>query len=187
MILVFHIVSLPSCRSLEPRLYTRDTVSRLGESLKKSDRYTSVFWGLFGLYIAFEGYQLKTGTLRNPKSGFFIFWLGIILFGLSVFLFVKSFAHSKAGEVGEQKDLGWLKGIILMSGLLVYVIAFKWLGFLLSTFLLLLFLFKALQPQRWRVALTLAVAAIVFSYVIFGVLLELRFPEGVLKSVLDWF
>jgi len=155
--------------------------------LKKSDRYTSVFWGLFGLYIAFEGYQLKTGTLRNPKSGFFVFWLGIILLGLSVFLFVRSFAYSKPGEVGKQEDLGWFKGIILMSGLLVYALAFKWLGFLLSTFLLLIFLFKALHPQRWRVALTLSVVAIVLSYIIFGVLLELQFPEGVLKSVLGWF
>ena len=165
----------------------RDTVSRLDERLKKSDRYTSVFWGFFGLYIAFEGFQLGMGTLRNPKSGFFVFWLGIILLGLSVFLFVRSFARSTPGEVGEQKDLGWLRGIILMSGLLVYIFAFKWLGFLLSTFLLLIFLFKGLHPQKWWVALTLAVVAIVFSYVIFGVLLELRFPEGVLKSVLGWF
>jgi hypothetical protein len=74
-----------------------------------------------------------------------------------------------------------------MSGLFAYVIAFKWLGFLLSTFLLLIFLFKALHPQKWWVSLTLATAAIVFSYVIFGVLLELRLPEGILKSVLDWF
>jgi hypothetical protein len=45
--------------------------------MKKDDRITSVLLALIGLYVAFEGYSLKIGTLKNPKPGFLILWTEI--------------------------------------------------------------------------------------------------------------
>ena len=48
---------------------------------------------------------------------------------------------------------------LVMAALLLYALLLKGLGFIVSTFLLLLFLFKGLEPQKWRIALILAAAS----------------------------
>ena len=70
--------------------------------MTRHDRYTSLIWGLFGLYVAFEGWRLQLGSVHQPKSGFIVFWAGMILFGLSVILFLKA-VLTKTGE--EEKHL----------------------------------------------------------------------------------
>jgi putative tricarboxylic transport membrane protein len=77
----------------------------------------------------------------------------------------------------------WQKAAKLTMALFFYAIILRWVGFLLSTFFLLLFLFKGLEPQRWRVALILSIVATGSCYWIFGVLFELRFPEGILEAI----
>jgi putative tricarboxylic transport membrane protein len=155
--------------------------------MKQRDRLTSLFWAGVGLYIAYEGYRLKLGTLGSPNCGFFIFWTGLLLTGLSLVLFSQTWLKPK--EARERQTLWegsrWSKGAKMMAALLLYTVAMKRLGFILSTFLLLLFLFKGLEPQKWRVALVLAAATTAVCYVVFGVFLELQFPPGLLRNVFE--
>ena len=75
-----------------------------------------------------------------------------------------------------------------MVALLAYALVFKWAGFLLSTFLLLLFLLKGLEPQKWSVAIAVSVATVILCYVIFGLFLESQFPGGILERIFSrWF
>jgi hypothetical protein len=155
--------------------------------MKKRDRYTSLFWAGVGLYVAYEGHRLKLGTLGSPHCGFFIFWTGLFLAGLSLVLFSQTLLGPK--EAKERQPLWegsrWSKGAKMMGALLLYALLFKWLGFILSTFLLLLFLGKGLEPQKWRVAFILAAATTATCYLVFGVFLELQFPPGLLQKILE--
>jgi len=155
--------------------------------MKRRDRLTALFWAGVGLYIAYEGYRLKLGTLGSPNCGFFIFWTGLILTGLSLVLFSQTLLGPKAAK--DHRALWersrWSKGAKMMAALLLYALLFKWLGFILSTFLLLLFLCKGLEPQKWRVALILAAATTATCYFVFGVFLELQFPPGLLQKILE--
>jgi len=146
------------------------------------DRYTSIIWAALGFYIAFEGYRLELGTVNDPKPGFFVFWAGIILSSLSIALFLQTFFYPReAKEEGREekilwKDLRRSKGIKLMASLFIYALVFPWLGFISSSFLLLLFLFMGLQPMRWQVALPLSCITITLFYLIFKVFLGFHFP-----------
>jgi putative tricarboxylic transport membrane protein len=152
--------------------------------MEKSDRYTSLIYAAFGLFIAFEGYRLELGTLRTPKPGFLVFWGGIALFILSLVLFIQTFLPQETEKRTIWKKVRWRKATKLTAALFFYAIVLRWLGFLLSTFLLLLYLFKGLEPQRWRVALILSIVATALCYWVFGVFFELRFPEGILEAIL---
>jgi len=147
-----------------------------GQKVKNKDRYTSIIWAVFGLYIAFEGYRLELGTFYDPKPGFFVFWAGIILSSLSIALFLQTFFYQKEEEKILWKGVRWSKGIKLMASLFVYAVVFPWLGFISSSFLLLLFLLKGLQPMRWQVALPLSSITITLFYLIFEVFLGFHFP-----------
>jgi putative tricarboxylic transport membrane protein len=154
--------------------------------MNRNDRWTSFIWSCLGLHIAYEGYQLKLGSLHNPGCGFLIFGAGITLSILSLILFIRTFASKKEENKALWKGLQWPIGIKLMIALFAYALVLRWLGFLLATFLLMLFLFKGLVPQKWRIAFLLSIITITLTYLIFGVFLETQVPEGVLEKMISY-
>jgi putative tricarboxylic transport membrane protein len=161
------------------------SLSRKEQEIKENNRYTAVFWAVLGLYIAFEGYRLQLGTLQGPKSGFLIFWAGIFLSGLSLILFIQTFFMKDEAKKAIWNGLRWQNGLKLVAALTVYTLFFKWAGFLLCTLVLLLFLLKSLASTRWSAAIVISVATTVACYIIFGVFLDSRFPEGMLEIMLN--
>jgi len=153
--------------------------------LKKKDLHTSAICAVFGLYIAFEGYRLKPGTFQAPESGFLILVAGIVLACLSTALLIQTFFSKEEDKEVLWKGLQWSKGVRLLVVSFVYALVLRWMGFLLSTFLFLLYLFKGLEPQRWLVAIELSVITIASSYLIFVLLLGCQFPEGILEQVIE--
>jgi putative tricarboxylic transport membrane protein len=152
--------------------------------MTRHDRYTSLIWGLLGLYIAFEGWHLQLGTVNQPKSGFVVFWAGMILFGLSMLLFLKALLTKKEDEAKALwKGRVWPKGVKVMAALFTYALIFRLAGFLISTFFLLLYLLKGLESQRWSVAIVITVVTIALCYLVFVVFLESQFPAGILGEI----
>ena len=149
--------------------------------MKKKDLHSSAICAVFGLYIAFEGYRLKLGTFQAPESGFLILVAGIVLACLSTALLIQTLFSKEEDKEVLWKGLQWSKGVRLLVASFVYALVLTWMGFLLSTFLLLLYLFKGLEPQRWLVAIELSVITIASSYLIFVLLLGCQFPEGILE------
>jgi putative tricarboxylic transport membrane protein len=151
--------------------------------MKNNDRITSLLLAILGLYVAGEGYGLKIGTLQQPQPGFLIFWAGILLAGLSLLLFIKALYSPEGIRASLWKRVQWQRGLKIIIYLIVYVAVFQWLGFLISTFALLLFLFKSLESQKWSIALLLSAVTTLLCYFIFGYFLELRFPRGILEKI----
>jgi len=67
--------------------------------------------------------------------------------------------------------------------LLVYVLTFTYFGFLISTFMMLLFLFKAIEHQKWSVAVLEAILASIISFLVFGLWLDVQFPRGIIEEI----
>jgi len=155
-----------------------------GGSMRKSERIQALLWAVFGLYLTYEGFLLKLGTGRAPKPGFMIFWMGVIMVILSAFFFIATFTIPDQKHKALWREARWFRGVKLMAALFLYVAVFQVLGFIVSTFLLLVYLFKGLEPQSWRNALLLSAVTIAICYLVFGVFLELQFPPGVLRFIL---
>lgn len=149
-----------------------------------SNRIQAALWAIFGLYVSYEGFLLKLGTPRAPKPGFMIFWMGVIIVILSALFFIETLTIPWQEHKALWRGGRWFRGMKLMAALVLYVSVFQILGFILSTFLLLVFLFKGLESQRWRTALLLSAATIAICYLVFGVFLELQFPPGLLGCIL---
>jgi putative tricarboxylic transport membrane protein len=152
--------------------------------MRKSDRIQALLWAVFGLYITYEGFLLKLGTGRAPKPGFMIFWVGVVIVILSALFFIGTFTTPDQEYKALWRGVGWFRGAKLVAALFLYVAVFQFLGFILSTFLLLVYMFKGLEPQSWRNALLLSAVTVAICYLVFGVFLELQFPPGVLSSIL---
>ena len=156
--------------------------------MAKPDQFSSLFWLVVGMAVTYGSYRLGLGTLTNPGPGFLSFWCALILSGLSCLVFLhRLFTRTQEETRGLRHlwpGIGWVKGIYVVAALLAYTLLFTTLGYLLSTIALLLFLFKAIEPQKWTVAVGGAILASLVSFVVFARWLDVQLPRGVLERFL---
>lgn len=130
----------------------------------------------FGAAAAFESAKLPFGTVHSPGQGFFPLWISAGIFLLAVLLLVQALtSRSSAAREGPGRIA---KVAALMVVLALYTFLLDPLGYPLCTFLLVLFMLRATDPQRWALALAMALITAVGSYIVFAVWLSVPLPRG---------
>ena len=130
----------------------------------------------FGAAAAFESAKLPFGTIHNPGQGFFPWWTSVVVVLLATILLIQalklraSTALDKSGRIA--------KVVALLVVLAVYTFLLDPLGYPICTFLLVLFMLRVLDPQRWTVALSMAALTAVGTYVVFAIWLSVPLPRG---------
>ena len=98
----------------------------------------------------------------------------------SLFFFVEALRGSHEGAV-QREPLTWKKIVLTLGSLLVFGVVFERLGYLLATFLFIIFLLRAVERRSWGLAISVALSASIASYVVFGLLLGTPLPAGFLR------
>jgi putative tricarboxylic transport membrane protein len=130
----------------------------------------------FGAAAAFESAKLPFGTIHNPGQGFFPWWTSVVVVLLATILLIQalklraSTALDKSGRIA--------KVVALLVVLAAYTFLLDPLGYPICTFLLVLFMLRVLDPQRWTVALSMAALTAVGTYVVFATWLSVPLPRG---------
>ena len=149
--------------------------------MKKYDQMSSVVWFIFAIYICVESLRLPLGSWRDPGPGFLPIGSGIFLAILSSVAFFRARQDDADKPRGSWYSRDRVKSLLLiLAGLFGYALALDFLGFLVTTFVLLLILFRFVEPQRWRVAVGGSLCASVASYVVFELWLKTQLPKGIL-------
>lgn len=147
----------------------------------KEDQKSSLVWLAFALFIGLETIRyLPMGNWHNPGPGFMPLVAGILLGFLSILNFLRSYLD-KTTEEKEPWYSGrrWKTLIFILAVLYVYAFTFEILGFLIGTFLLLVFLFRAVEPQRWIWAIGGSAVISFTTYVVFEWGLRSQLPRGI--------
>jgi putative tricarboxylic transport membrane protein len=124
----------------------------------------------------YESSKLPFGTIHSPGPGFFPWWTGVLIVLLALVLLIQALTL-RSGAAGERPGR-IAKVAALLIVLSAYTFLLDSLGYPLCTFLLVLFMLRAIDPQRWTVALGMAVITAVGSYVVFAVWLSVPLPRG---------
>lgn len=146
----------------------------------RADTLTSLLaLGLAG-YIIQQGLALELGTPSDPGSGFILFWAGVIMAGLSALLLGQSLlpGGNPAGLGDGFAGTRWAKVLYVVVLLVVYARIVEYYGFILTTFALLLVLFKTVEPQSWRVSLAGAFLTTLCAWAVFVAWLGTQLPVG---------
>lgn len=142
-----------------------------------------LFLFLLGLFVCFEARNLEVGKIFNPGAGFFPFWLSVSLIVVSGILIIKSvFERDEPSSEfkGLWTGLAWKKNLLVLGALFLYVFLLEILGYMISTFLLMFFLFGAIKAQSWVVMIAGAAFASLSTYFLFKLWLQVQFPVGIL-------
>ena len=130
---------------------------------------------LFSCFICIQSYRLNLGTLNSPGPGLFPFGAGLVL-GLLALIVILQSAQEGGSERIEGR--GNLKIALVLFTLVAYGLLLERVGFLVTTFGLLVFLLKVIVSQRWARVLVSALLSTLMSYVIFEIWLKTQLPKG---------
>jgi putative tricarboxylic transport membrane protein len=145
--------------------------------MRGADAAAALVWLGVGAGVGWAGWDLGLGTIHDPGAGFVLFWVGLLMVGLAL-LVLGAAVSPPAGAPSRWAGTRWSKVLLVLAALLAYAWALPRLGFLLTTTLVLIGLFKVVEPQRWWVALAGAVTSAGVGYVVFKIWLGAQLPAG---------
>ncbi len=146
---------------------------------EKYDIIPGLFWIGISAFAMIGAYKLGLGDFHDPGAGLMPFLIGAVLFLVSIPVVVKSAGRMKTvvAQRTEPAKIDFAKLACVAVSLFAYCLLLGRLGYLISTTLLLLFLFKLAGSRQWLFAIAGAVLTAVITY--FGfTFLGLRFPRG---------
>ena len=148
-----------------------------------NDQVSSAIWFGIGLLIIIFSIPYGLGELRSPTTGFMPFLTGLAICTLAAIGFVGGTLERIGGKKWKSllKNVKWGKPLIAVIALFAYALLLNTLGFLLGTALLVGFLLRAVEPQKWLVVILGAILTSVSAYLIFQVWLETQLPPGILQ------
>jgi putative tricarboxylic transport membrane protein len=147
--------------------------------MSKRDIGVAALTLIFGVAAAHESAKLPFGTVRNPGPGFFPWWTSVVLDVLALILLAQALTRRSTAVGKGSGRIAKVAALLIVLG--TYIFLLDPLGYLLSTFLLVLFMLRAIDTQRWAVALGVAAVTSVGSYVIFAIWLSIPLPRGPLQ------
>ena len=154
--------------------------------MKNLDQYSGIFWILLGGAITVSSFVYGVGSFSAPGPGFITFLAGAALTLLSFLLFIFSRHSKKGGEslrsLWEGRQTG--KAFYILGLLVAYMFLVTPVGFLLSTFFLLILLFRVQAKYSLGRIIVLSAACTIVSLVVFDVWLGVQLPRGFLGYIL---
>jgi putative tricarboxylic transport membrane protein len=152
--------------------------------MKSRDLFSSLFW--VAVASLFCVAAVKYGLFRAgiPGSGLFPFIAGTSLIILSILALGASFFNQE--KMGEERRSFFpypdsCKRVIFSAcALFAYPILLHPAGYLITTFLFVLFILAVIVRQKILIAITAALFTTALFYVVFIIILGVRLPKGFL-------
>lgn len=150
--------------------------------MRRAEQIACLFWILVSVGVCAGAIGLKLGTPSAPGPGFLPFGTGALMGILSIAHLLKiTFAPAEAVPgrfLG--RELNWRRSLAAVLSISGYALFLPHLGYLLTTFLLMVVLFSLYERRKWwRVGLA-SVLVIGVTYLVFHIWLKVQFPSGIL-------
>jgi hypothetical protein len=153
--------------------------------VKKRDHVMGIFWILLGLTISIWSATFPFGGLKAPGPAFLPLACGLILIFLGLILLFKVRVGKIDSSVKPSERLfpqgaEGMRVALTLGGMVLSAILLVPLGFVLTVFFLILFLMRAIQPQKWSVSVFYAFVSAGGALIVFKILLKAQLPGGFL-------
>jgi putative tricarboxylic transport membrane protein len=144
----------------------------------RSDQISSIVLIIVAMLVCFSSIRIGLGTFDTPGSGFVPFFAAVFLGLSSLPTLIKATLGKKSEIAAPQEPVNLRKVIKAFIGLFLYIFFLPFLGYVIGTFLVMLFFFKGVETMKWRWAVLTGICIVMASYLIFDVWLQCRLPVG---------
>ena len=160
--------------------------ARIELRMRNTDQSSSLFWLVVAIGIVLLSLTYGVGNFHEPGPGFITFFAGAILIVLSLALFFSNFRdqadRSSLWSLWAGLETGKVLYVILL--LVAYIFLLKPVGFLISTFLLLVLLFRVKGSYRLKTVFLMSLLVTAGSYLVFEIWLKAQLPKGILGGII---
>lgn len=152
--------------------------------MNKFDQIIWWVWVAISILVCFLSLNVGVGTFSEPGPGLFPFVFAIFLGSASIIYLITSYFKQirNSGAQIKYEELQLKRPGLVILFLLIYSLFLTRIGYLVSTFFLLFFLFNTAPnaKREWKLGVIGALATVVISYIIFNKLLQIPLPKGIL-------
>lgn len=147
---------------------------------------------LFSLTFLVYTTRYPLDDWANPGPAVFPLLLGGVLLLLAAWQLIRALlvpgkpnreeeirSKVKALKAFLRENQGEAKVILLTALLILYIFFVRWLGFFVSTFLLVILSSRLMEAKDWIRPIVLSAGVGLFCYFLFEVWLKLSFPRGI--------
>jgi putative tricarboxylic transport membrane protein len=153
--------------------------------LAKAELWGGLFWLAIGAYVAWAGRDLGLGTLHEPGSGFALFWIGVLMTGLSLLVVAPALFTPSPSLPSLWDGVRWGRVLLVVGLLLVFGFSFERVGFIPGAMVLLLVLMLFVDPVGPWKALLVSILAPIAVWFVMTRWLRIQLPMGLLNGWLD--
>ncbi|OQB98989.1 MAG: Tripartite tricarboxylate transporter TctB family protein [Spirochaetes bacterium ADurb.Bin110] len=149
----------------------------------KRDQFVGIFLIVVGVIYGYMTSKIDfamTAEYPGPKAFPYIGVLGLIVCGLGIF--IQSTTSKKSQPVFMMKE-GWLDIFKSFTALILYVIGLNYIGYLISTPILLFFLSKFFAKKikislKGRIIFSILTTIVIYIFYVYG--FDMQLPVGLL-------
>ena len=143
-----------------------------------ADRVSGSVLFVFALAVIWQAGKFPFGTVRAPDSGFLPMSFAIALALLSALVVLRTWLpQTVAPEMPTWG--GAVRVVAAVAALVAYALVVDWLGYPISTLLLMMLLLRGIERTGWGMSLLITCISVVTSYVLFRQL-GVALPQGIL-------
>jgi hypothetical protein len=146
-------------------------------------------WIIIGLAICLYSYKMGLGSFNEPGAGFVAFLTGLFLMimGTSIFIqrkrVIQGVPKDERTEICNSEESfvesTVFKLVYIVALLLIYALLLNYLGYILTTFLVMFGLFLGPVRRRFAFAFTASLISAGITYIVFEVWLHSQLPRGI--------
>ena len=138
---------------------------------------------LLGVIAVIGSLRVGTGWgAEGPKSGFFPFWIGLIVIGTSLYNLVRAYTHGSRKLFATWHQIAQVLKVVLP--LTVYVGAVPWLGIYIASALLIAGFMRWIGRYGWLLTAAISIGLPIIVYITFEIWFLVPLPKGPLEDML---
>jgi hypothetical protein len=143
----------------------------------------AAFFILLGVIAVIGSLRVGTGWgAEGPKSGFFPFWIGLIVIGTGAYNLGRAYTHGSRKVFASWHQIAQVLKVVLP--LTIYVGAVPWLGIYVASALLIAGFMRWIGRYGWLLTAAISIGLPIVVYVTFEIWFLVPLPKGPLEEML---
>ena len=138
-----------------------------------------------GLLVIWDSLRIGVGWgTDGPKSGFFPFWLGVIMVGACLVIAAK--AHRRADRTPFVRRGAVAPVLKVLLPATAFVLSMHWIGLYVATTLYMGFYMRWIGRHSWASVVVVSVTVSVVTFYVFEIWFLVPMPKGPLETYLGY-
>ena len=153
--------------------------------MRVADLVTALLFGAVSALVLFDSIRIGIGWGSDgPKSGFFPFWLGVLLLVTSAAIFAQAFRRVVDTPFATRKQLRPVASVLLPA--IVLVVLTHVAGLYVAAALYMAVYMRWIGRHRWPTIALVAVGVPIVTFMIFEQWFLVPMPKGPLEAWLGY-